>query len=1362
MWFLATIGLFVALLAWFAPLMVAKSPLRQQLVPMAMPELECPVHIGSASLWWFSNITLSDVEVRDPSGEIMLVVREIRSEKTLADLLQDTSRLGRFHIEGPQAKVMLRADGSNVQDALEPLLAPTEEPASPMSVAVHVTEGRIDVIDEVTGRKLHVDQLNLDFDKPLNWEQPLKGALAGVLHADGHSSSIQTAVSWAPPPASEEGALGSGEVNVVLDKLMLASVQPVLEQAVTGIRVGGQLSTSLKCRFSGNASRPDVRANGRVDAIGLAVAAPDWLGPKPLQADRIALDGRVTTTKERLELKLDGGQVNLTDTLTKQTLQLADLRAQLQQSRTDEPIVRASLGGTIRTDGQEGSWRADVVWTPPADGQTDQLGNGDVKLGLSNFMLAAARPVLQRMAPGVHVEGQVSSGVHCVFRGDVASPTVEATAQVKTRGFVLDAPEWLGEDVVRTETLNLDSSLALSNGQLQLKPAKIHADVGDLLVSGSVSLDALAEKPWLTCLIETLRTKDYQLEAGLDVTRLAQMLPNTLRVRENTRITSGQILVNSTGYTQNGTRQWTGSMATKDLAGITSGRRVSWPEPLTISLKARDAKSGIAVDELLCKASFVDLTASGTLRDARLHLRGDLDRFVQELDRFFDLGQLKMAGSVEADLTCQRIADERIDARGTLAVQRLEFTMPGQHALTEPRLDMQLAATAAVDDTGIRRIDRAQVTLAAGSDRGQIQLVQPVANPASKASWPLAITLSGKLKDWCARLQPWVPVADWDVSGNAEITATVDASPAKITIHRSNARFAPLHAHSRAFSVYVDDPDVRVQLAGTWDADTYTLTTPAAMLSSTALHFNAKDTTVQLQEKGLPTAAGDLVVRGDLGRLMQWTNDPQVQPTQFVGGLINGNVSLALQGGRTQAQWSVSGSDLIYAELQAVPPPPALARPGSNVRPVSANAQWTTLWGSQELTSDGTVQYDHTADTLQISGLGVASDTVQVTADGTIERLTTLRQADLAGEVEYDLEKLTPKLKPMIGSGVTLKGREKRKFVVRGPLVFHAVSESGLAVQPGGVQFEPVSASSAGPVGHTFQWPHQLTGTTGFGWSGAEFYGLPVGSGGVDARVAESVLATTPLDFSVSGGRVRLVPRVELGTTPMTLFVEPGRVVENVQITDEMCRVWLKFVAPLFADATRIDGRFSLDLTGAKVPLATPETSDVAGTLHLDNAKLRPGPLVDRFVFLVQQVQAVLQRKPIPSSYSVPNSGLVEIDRQAVPFQVVDGRVYHRDLTLNVRGVRIRTSGSVGVDQSIDLVAHVPIHDDWIRGDGLLASLRGQTIQVPIRGQLSQPKFDESALTQLGRRIAEGAAGRLIERGLEQGLDRALEGIFRQ
>ena len=116
-WWLAAGALLTALIVWFAPTIVARSPLRQQLVPLAAPQLACQVHIGSASLGWFSPIVLSDLVVTDPAGETIAEVRRVHSEKSLAGLLSDTSDLGRFDLTGPQLNVVLRSDGTNLQDA---------------------------------------------------------------------------------------------------------------------------------------------------------------------------------------------------------------------------------------------------------------------------------------------------------------------------------------------------------------------------------------------------------------------------------------------------------------------------------------------------------------------------------------------------------------------------------------------------------------------------------------------------------------------------------------------------------------------------------------------------------------------------------------------------------------------------------------------------------------------------------------------------------------------------------------------------------------------------------------------------------------------------------------------------------------------------------------------------------------------------------------------------------------------------------------------------------------------------------------------------------------------------------------------
>jgi hypothetical protein len=297
--------------------------------------------------------------------------------------------------------------------------------------------------------------------------------------------------------------------------------------------------------------------------------------------------------------------------------------------------------------------------------------------------------------------------------------------------------------------------------------------------------------------------------------------------------------------------------------------------------------------------------------------------------------------------------------------------------------------------------------------------------------------------------------------------------------------------------------------------------------------------------------------------------------------------------------------------------------------------------------------------------------------------------------------------------------------------------------------------SSASPA-EPFVWPRELTGAAGFGWTAAELFGLNAGEANLQARLANGVL-TAPVDLTINGGRIQAVPRLRLGQSPLILLIDQGRVVENLQITDQMSSTWLQFVAPLFAQATRIDGRFSLNLGRAEVPLAAPETGRLAGTLHIHSARLRPGPMFDQFLFLAQQIQALIEARPLAQVGTLPRSGLVEVEPQAVPFQMMDGRVYHRDLTLNVRGVRIRTTGSVGLDHSLKMVAEVPIQDEWGRRGGLLASLGGKTLKIPIRGNLGRPEFDDRVLRQVARSVAEGAAGRLIEGGL----NRAFEEIFR-
>lgn len=247
-------------------------------------------------------------------------------------------------------------------------------------------------------------------------------------------------------------------------------------------------------------------------------------------------------------------------------------------------------------------------------------------------------------------------------------------------------------------------------------------------------------------------------------------------------------------------------------------------------------------------------------------------------------------------------------------------------------------------------------------------------------------------------------------------------------------------------------------------------------------------------------------------------------------------------------------------------------------------------------------------------------------------------------------------------------------------------------------------------------------------------------------------------DIPVAEGHVRAQPVVRFDRTPSLLTIGEGRVVDQVRASPELCATWMKYVGPMLADAAVVDGRFSLDLTGATVPLNALRAGDVAGTLQIHGVDVRPGPLALRYTDVVQQVKSLIQGKPLSTASA--DKVWIKLAEQSVRFRVIEGRVHHQQLAMQVGEYTIRTQGSVGFDETIDLVAEIPIEDDWIAGKKYLAGLKGQSIRIPVRGYVNRPQLDSQAIAELGRMIAASTAGSLLNDklgGAEDKLQKALE-----
>ena len=251
------------------------------------------------------------------------------------------------------------------------------------------------------------------------------------------------------------------------------------------------------------------------------------------------------------------------------------------------------------------------------------------------------------------------------------------------------------------------------------------------------------------------------------------------------------------------------------------------------------------------------------------------------------------------------------------------------------------------------------------------------------------------------------------------------------------------------------------------------------------------------------------------------------------------------------------------------------------------------------------------------------------------------------------------------------------------------------------------------------------------------------------------MLRTKPIDLAVSEGRVHLAPSVQLTPGPAMLTLPRGRVIEKVRVTPQMTSGWLKYIAPTIAEATRTEGTLSVELEGVRVPLLNTNAAEIGGRLDIHSLEVTPSPSSQSLVLLVEQIRAIVERRPPPAELG-RNPVLLSMSGQQIDFKMIEGRVHHQGLTMRIGDVNVRTRGWVAMDQTISLVAEVPILDKWVANDPLLAGLKGQVLEVPIEGTLRQWNY-QRALQQLAAQIVQKGAGSIIEQQLNKQLDRLFQ-----
>jgi hypothetical protein len=991
------------------------------------------------------------------------------------------------------------------------------------------------------------------------------------------------------------------------------------------------------------------------------------------------------------QLEITEATIRIDDQQSGRQFTIENLALSCALSQANQAVT-LTASGTINDDKQPASFKVDLQTQGAAD-QSAALANGKLDCQCTALPLELLEPLLRRRVEKAQVTGRLSSQLAGAWGEMAQGGEASVSGEIAATGFVFGAAP-LGEDRIQLDRIDMPCRIVQQGDIVQIEKLSVDCTLGTLTLTGSAKLSDFSA----TNRVRELAHENYELKGNLDLARLAAMLPATLRIREGTEITAGQVSLVLGSRQQADSMTWTGRVDASQLEAQERGRRLVWENPLSIEFATHETKDGMVVDSAQCNSNFLQVSAAGSLDDLTASAKFDLAQLVSQLRQFSDLNQLQLSGQGEAQLALKRSAEDQFAAEGTFQAHGFQLVALNHQPWREDNLTARLDAAGQWSQQTLKRLDRAQLAITAGNERLDVATTQPVSDPATTPV-PLQCSWRGPLASWAPRLESCLGLGGWGLAGTGSLQATLNCSAKAVEAQQAAGELDQFQLWGHGW--FISEKAVTASAAGRFDLERSHADVSEAKLTAGTNGVSLQRASFDRGANGWTADGGAAHVEADLGHLAYWRHDPRTRLAWALSGKLSGDASLKYEAGTmtSQINGTVDQLSLVDQTVAAAP---------------------QVVWREQRIAMIGNVKYQTAEERLQVEKVEIASDALSCDASGSLAMATTGGDVDLKGTIQYDWAKLAPIWQPYVGQNVQVVGHQTRQFAVHGHL-------SG----------DPLNGDS---------W-RDVTGDASVGWAGMLVNGLSVGPGEVVAQLAGGQIRTQPIDFEVAEGRLTTSPVVRLSPGPAELLVPSGPLLTNVHMTSEMCSRGLKFVAPILSDATVAKGSLSITMDGGRIPLGNPRAGDASGKLAL-RAQARPGPLAQQFLVVFGELTTIL-RQGLPSKLTEQSGSLLSVDDSNVEFRLVNGRIYHRGLTFVVGTTPITTHGSVGLDETISMVADVPVQAKLLGIDLSLGTMEGATVQIPIEGTLERPLLDRHFLDQIAGRMLQGATKGVLINGVK-------------
>lgn len=189
------------------------------------------------------------------------------------------------------------------------------------------------------------------------------------------------------------------------------------------------------------------------------------------------------------------------------------------------------------------------------------------------------------------------------------------------------------------------------------------------------------------------------------------------------------------------------------------------------------------------------------------------------------------------------------------------------------------------------------------------------------------------------------------------------------------------------------------------------------------------------------------------------------------------------------------------------------------------------------------------------------------------------------------------------------------------------------------------------------------------------------------------------------------------------LLIAPSRILNQVDISQELVRLGLGRAIPLLAKSAWFDGKVSLDIDAIEVPLDHAERTQ--GRAQLSLHQVRSGPSEPVVINILEMI-AKFRNKEVVNE-------LVFVDGSLIEITLGDEQVLHKGVQVGLPKLdprlQITSSGSVGlVDKSLNLQLGIPVPVEIFAKRESVKQVGIPQVILPVRGTLESPSVDWTAM----------------------------------